>query len=83
MGISIDSPYANNAWADSIGVKNTTLLSDFWPHGNVASQYGVFRKEEGIAERANIVLDENHNIIFHKVYPLDQLPDMSEVYKLL
>ena len=83
LGISIDSPYANNAWADSIGVKNTTLLSDFWPHGNVASQYGVFRKEEGIAERANIVLDENHNIIFHKVYPLDQLPDMSEVYKLL
>ena len=83
FGISIDSTYSNNAWADTIGVKNTILLSDFWPHGYVASQYGVFRNKEGMAERANIVLDEDHNIIFYKVYPLDQQPDMDEVYDLL
>jgi peroxiredoxin len=83
LAISIDSPYANKAWADMIGVKNTILLSDFWPHGHVASQYGVFRDKEGFAERTNIVLDENHNVIFCKVYALDQQPDMSEVYGLL
>jgi peroxiredoxin len=59
------------------------LLSDFWPHGQVASQYGVFRDKDGFTERANVVLDENHNIIFHKIYALDEQPDMSEVYKLL
>lgn len=66
-----------------IGVNNTTLLSDFWPHGKVASQYGAFRDKEGFAERANVVLDEKHNIIFHKIYALDEQPDMEEVYKLL
>jgi peroxiredoxin len=66
-----------------IGAKNTTLLSDFWPHGQVASQYGAFRDQDGIAERANVVLDENHNIIFYKIYSLDEQPDMEEVYKLL
>ncbi|MEG0772662.1 hypothetical protein [Clostridium sp.] len=37
----------------------------------------------GFAQRAIVVLDENQNIIFHKIYPLEQEPDMSEVYKLL
>jgi peroxiredoxin len=83
LAISIDSPYANKAWADMIGVKNTPLLSDFWPHGHVAAQYGVFRDKDGIAERANVVLDENHSIIFHKIYALEEQPDMSEVYNLL
>ena len=83
LAISIDSPYANGAWAEKIGVKNTTLLSDFWPHGQVASQYGAFRDKEGIAERANVVLDENHNIIFFKIYNLDEQPNMEEVYGLL
>ncbi len=83
LGISIDSIYANDAWAEKIGVKNTTLLSDFWPHGQVASKFGVFSEEDGICERANVVLDENHNIIFHKIYARDQLPDMNEVYDLI
>lgn len=83
IGISIDSIYANDAWAEKIGIKNTILLSDFWPHGQVASQYGVFCINDGMCDRANIVLDEDHNIIFHKVYSRDELPDMNEIYDLI
>lgn len=79
----MDSPYANAAWANANGFKNTTLLSDFWPHGHVAAQFGVFMDNLGFAQRAIVVLDEDQNIIFHKIYSLEQEPDMSEVYKLL
>jgi len=51
LGISIDSPPCNNAFAESLGVENVPLLSDFWPHGEVAKRYGVLRKE-GYCERA-------------------------------
>jgi peroxiredoxin len=79
----VDSPYANGAWAKANNFKNITLLSDFWPHGQVASQYGAFMDNLGFTQRAVVVIDENQNIIFHKIYPIEQEPDMSEVYKLL
>jgi mycoredoxin-dependent peroxiredoxin len=33
------------------------LLSDFWPHGAVASAYGVFNEALGAAERGTFVID--------------------------
>ena len=36
LGIGVDSVPSNKAWAESMAVKNTSLLSDFWPHGEVA-----------------------------------------------
>jgi len=57
VGISIDSVPCKKAWAESLGIKNTRLLADFWPHGGVAQIYGVFRDKDGFAERANILID--------------------------
>jgi len=34
------------------------LLSDFWPHGEVARAYGVFLESHGIATRATFVIDK-------------------------
>jgi len=36
VGVSVDSVPSKKAWADSLGIKNTRLLADFWPHGKVA-----------------------------------------------
>lgn len=33
------------------------LLSDFWPHGEVAKAYGVFNDKLGCAERGTFVID--------------------------
>jgi peroxiredoxin len=33
------------------------LLSDFWPHGEVARAYGVFLEERGMATRGTFVID--------------------------
>jgi peroxiredoxin len=83
LGIGIDSVPSNKAWAQSMAIKNTRLLADFWPHGAVAKAYGVFREADGFSERANIVIDENGKVIFTKIYPTSQLPDIGEVMDFL
>ena len=55
IGISIDSVFTLKAWADQEGF-DFSLLSDFWPHGAVARQYGVFIEEAGIATRATVLI---------------------------
>lgn len=79
LGISVDSVPCKKAWADSLGIKRLPLVSDFWPHGGVASAYGVFREKNGFSERANIILDEKGEIVFFKVYEIRQLPDFNEI----
>lgn len=79
VGLSIDSVPAKKAWADSLDIKKVQLLSDFWPHGEVAKLYDIFREKNGFSERANIVVDETGKIAFFKTYPLSQLPDINEV----
>jgi peroxiredoxin len=79
FGLGVDSVPSNKAWADSMGIKKTSLLSDFWPHGEVARAYGVFREAEGFSERANIIIDESQKVVFAKVYPANQLPYIVEL----
>lgn len=83
VGVSVDTVPSKKAWAKSLGIKSTRLLSDFWPHGEVAERYGVFRSKYGTSERANIVVDENQRVVFFKVYPIGQLPDVQEIIGFL
>jgi peroxiredoxin len=83
FGIGVDSAPSNKAWAKSLGIKKTTLLCDFWPHGQVAQLYDVFRDKNGFSERANIVIDENQVVTFAKIYPIEQLPDIEEIIAFL
>ncbi len=56
IAISCDAVYALRAFSDADGL-NFPLLSDFWPHGEVARAYGAFDEEAGCAVRASFVLD--------------------------
>lgn len=78
-GISIDSQYTQAAWYNHLELKNIQLLADFWPHGKVASDYGVFRSNDGISERVNILIDEEGKIKYTKLYDLGTLPDINEI----
>jgi peroxiredoxin len=82
VGLSIDSVPSKAAWAKSLKIKNTRLLSDFWPHGGVAKSLGILRAE-GFSERANIIVDEAGKVMFVKVYPIKQLPDIAEILAVL
>ena len=82
LGISIDSPPSNNAFAESLGVENVPLLSDFWPHGEVARRYGVLRKE-GYGERAIFVVDKEGIIRYIDIHDFDAQPDNQELFDVL
>lgn len=83
VGLSIDTVPSKKAWAKSLDIKNTRLLSDFWPHGRVAESYGIFSSKDGVSERANIIIDEDQKIGFFKVYPRGQLPPIQEIFDTL
>jgi len=61
LGISVDSKATLRAFAEAEGY-DFTLLADFWPHGAVAKEYGVFLPEKGFANRATFLID-THGII--------------------
>ena len=83
VGFSVDSVPTRKAWSDDLVIKQTRLLSDFWPHGQVARLYGLFREQDGFAERANVIVDEAGKVVFSKVYEISQLPDLDEVTGVL
>ncbi|MEN3008142.1 peroxiredoxin [Pseudothermotoga sp.] len=83
LGLSVDPVPSKKAWAGSLGLKRLRILSDFWPHGEVAKLYGIFREKDGFSERANVIVDEAGKVIFFKVYPIRELPDLNEILNFL
>ena len=63
LAISTDHPYALKAWSESQGF-DFPLLSDFWPHGEVAKAYGVFFEARGMASRGTFLVDKEGVIRF-------------------
>ncbi len=58
-------------------------MSDFWPHGAVASSYGVFNTEFGRSERATFIIDRAGVIRWCRIYETGVLPDDSETLEQL
>jgi peroxiredoxin len=71
LAISTDPTYSLRVFADTDGL-NFPLLSDFWPHGSVASAYGVFDTDLGVARRSSFVVDKE-GVVRWMVH--NQLPD--------
>lgn len=63
LAVSTDAPPALKAFADREGLE-FPLLADFWPHGEVARQYGVFNERVGTAERATFVIDRDGTVAY-------------------
>jgi peroxiredoxin len=56
LGISVDSKATLRSFAETNGY-DFELLADFWPHGAVSKEYGVFLEHKGFATRATFVID--------------------------
>ena len=63
LAVSVDSVYTLKAWSNQQGY-NFPLLADFWPHGKVAQNYGVFNDRAGIANRGTFLVDTDGVIRF-------------------
>lgn len=56
LAISCDPMFSLRGWADLEGYF-FPLLSDFWPHGEVARAYGVFHEPGGMPTRGTFLID--------------------------
>ena len=83
LGLSVDSVPCKRAWAEAIGVKETPLLADFWPHGGTTGAYGIFREKNGFSERAVFIVEREGVIRFRKKYPIREVPDIGEILEAL
>ena len=66
LGVSVDTPFSLKAWAEVEGYQ-FPLLSDFWPHGEVAQKYGVFNDQAGLAVRGTFLIDTEGVVRFAEV----------------
>ena len=57
LSVSCDTPHTLKVYAKQEGLEHS-LLSDFWPHGQVSQAYGVFLHEKGFATRGTFVIDK-------------------------
>lgn len=55
--MSVDSIYCHANWAQSLGGVSFPLLADFHPKGAVASSYGLYLADNGITDRATVIID--------------------------
>jgi peroxiredoxin len=83
VGISVDSIYSHNAWAEVRGI-TFPLLADFNPKGNVARKYRVFRETDGFSERALYMIDWKGIIRYQHIAPeIYKIPDIYELFEQL
>jgi peroxiredoxin len=83
IAISIDSVFTHKAWADGLGGISYPLLSDFWPHGKVAADYGVFIEEMGFSGRALFIIDKEGIIQYVDVVDPKEIPEIEPVLDAL
>ncbi len=82
LTVSVDAPYTQKAWAEKEGYQ-FTMLSEFWPHGAVASQYGVFNSDKGFAYRGTFLIDKEGVIRFAEMNQLGDARDQNGWRKAL
>ncbi len=79
LGLSVDSKDCLRAWGESLGGIAYPLLSDFYPHGQVAEMYGVLRSE-GYGERALFIVDKRGVIRYVDVHNIDEQPENEVLF---
>jgi len=82
LAISVDSIPSHIAWSRSLGGIDFPLMSDFYPHGEVAKKYGVLTRK-GYAERVVFLIDKQGIIRFIERVPITELPDNERLFEAL
>ena len=76
LGITVDNIPTLYSWTKQMGKLWFPVLSDFWPHGAVAKEYGVLRSS-GVTERAIFVIDKRGIIRYIDVHDINLRPRLE------
>lgn len=82
LGISVSNLPSLYAWTKEMGGLWFPVLTDFWPHGRVASLYGVLRGD-GMSERALFLVDKQGVVRWAKVLDINKVPHLDELFEAL
>jgi len=82
LGMTTDNLPSLHAWEAAMGGLDFELLSDFWPHGKVTSEYGVLRSD-GTCERALMVIDKQGVLRYVDVHDINERPPLEDVASAL
>ncbi len=78
LGITTDNVPSLYAWVQAMDGLWFPVLSDFWPHGEVAEKYGILRGD-GTAERATILVDKEGVIRYISVEDINRRPPLEDL----
>jgi len=76
LGITVDNIPTLFSWTNQMGKLWFPVLSDFYPHGQVADQYGLLRSD-GVSERALVVIDKKGIIRYIDVHDINERPSLE------
>jgi peroxiredoxin len=82
LGISVDGVWCHAAYAQNRNL-HFPLLADFHPKGQVAQEYGVYRHQDGVCERALFVVDRDGLIFWSYVSPVGVNPGADGILHAL
>jgi len=82
LAVSVDTDAVHKQWANEQGYE-FPLLADFWPHGGVAQQYGVFDDSSGLALRGTFIIDKQGVVAYKVVNAIPDARDHQEYKKVL
>jgi len=82
LGISVDGVWCHAAFAEDRKL-HFPLLADFEPKGAVARNYGVYRKAEGLTERALFVVDGEGIVRWSYLSPIGVNPGADGILDAL
>ena len=74
--VSCDPMFSLRTWADAEG-HFFPLLSDFWPHGDVARRYGVFNDHDGAPRRGTFLIDRSGTLVWSEIKDAGQRRDFD------
>jgi peroxiredoxin len=82
LGISVDSVYSHQAFAEQLGGLTFPLLADFHPKGALTQAYGLWRDDRGYGQRAIILLDDDGRVCYSEVIPRGA-PDVEKILSIV
>ncbi len=81
FAICCDNIDSIHAWVTSLGGLSFPALADFWPHGKVSKEYGVFN-EDGVPDRVMIVVGPDGKICHIDARSAEDIPSIEEVVQI-
>jgi peroxiredoxin len=82
VAVSCDPVHSLRAFADRDGL-TFPLLSDFWPHGDVARAFGVLDESRGCPLRSTFVVDPDGLVRWSVHSPAGQARDLDDLVSAL